>query len=121
MKSRFWKGLLAAAVLGLSLSGTAMAQKDTEVISDGVFIGGKDVSGMTVEEAEAYVKEQVEALQDSVITLQMGEDTISKTWKELGLTWENKDLVNEISQIGTTGNYPKIQRTEGSAESESGV
>lgn len=104
MKSRFWKGLIAAAVLGLSLSGTALAQKDTEVISDGVFIGGKDVSGMTVEEAEAYVKEQVEALQDSVITLQMGEDTISKTWKELGLTWENKDLVNEISQIGTTGN-----------------
>lgn len=118
MKNRFLKGVLAAFVLGLSMTGAVFAAEE-DVISDGVFIGDKDVSGMTVAEAEAYVKSEVKALQESVITLQMENDTVSKTWKELGLTWENQDLVSEISQIGTTGNIIRRYKEQKDLQNES--
>ncbi len=84
------------------------AAEDETVISDGVFIGDKNVSGMTVEEAEDYVADEVAALASSQITLQMGDDKVTSSWAELGFTWENTDLVQEVSELGTTGNI--IQR-----------
>lgn len=80
------------------------AAEQSDVISEGVYIGDQNVGGMTVEEAEAYVESKVEELASSVITIQMGDNQVSSTWEELGLEWENTDLIQEISQLGTTGN-----------------
>jgi vancomycin resistance protein YoaR len=104
MQKKFITGMLALTVWAMGSLVTVTAADSSGVISDGVFIGDQDVSGMTAEEALSYVKGEVERLENSVITIQMGDDSISRTWKDLGLTWENTDLVEEISQIGTTGN-----------------
>ena len=101
-KKRLIKGfalLIMTALMGMPFSSCA----DENLISEGVYIGDKDVSGMTEAEAEAYVKEELEKMGSSVITLQMGDGEVSATWKELGLKWDNKDLIREISQLGTTG------------------
>lgn len=99
----------AAAVFYLMLPWMALTcQAGEDVISEGVFINGVDVSGMTAAEAETVVQQQVQALSDSVITLTMDEDQESRTWGELGLQWENTDLITEISHLGTTGNI--VQR-----------
>lgn len=103
MCNGFKKGVIAAVLLGAAFVFPVHADGQ-DVISQGVHIGEKDVGGMTAEEAEAYVKGEVQALAGSVITLQMGDVQISKSWEELGLTWENTDLVQEISEVGTTGN-----------------
>ena len=99
----------AAAVFYLMLPWMALTcQAGEDVISEGVFINGVDVSGMTAAEAETVVQQQVQALSDSVITLTMDEDQESRTWGELGLQWKNTDLITEISHLGTTGNI--VQR-----------
>ena len=99
----------AAAVFYLMLPWMALTcQAGENVISEGVFINGVDVSGMTAAEAETVVQQQVQALSDSVITLTMDEDQESRTWGELGLQWKNTDLITEISHLGTTGNI--VQR-----------
>ena len=93
-------GVLAATVFTV---GSAAASEE-EVISDGVFIGDLDVSGKTAAEAGDMVRQQVDLLGQSVVTLQMGDDQVSVTMKELGLTWDNQEVIDEISRIGTTGN-----------------
>ncbi len=118
MQKKFLKGILAACLLGAALFMTTAAD-EPNVISDGVFIGDMDVSGMTVEEAEAYVRGEVKALASSVITLQMGDDTTSATWGDLGLTWENQELVQEISQLGTTGNIIRRYKEQKDLQNQS--
>lgn len=75
------------------ISAVPAAAADSDVISDGVYIGDQDVGGMTTKEAEQYVKGQVRALEDTTVTIQMGEQQSTKTLKELGLKWDNPDLV----------------------------
>ena len=96
---------IAAAFFCLALPWAAQSCEAGEnVISEGVYINGIEVSGMTESQAEAVVEEQVQALSDSVITLTMDEDQESRTWGELGLQWKNTDLITEIGHLGTTGN-----------------
>lgn len=96
--------MAGALALGVLIDGPAVLAAEDEVISEGVFIGGLDVSGKTAAEATAMVQEVVDQMGNSVITLQMGDDQMSVTLKELGLTWENQEVIQEISRIGTTGN-----------------
>lgn len=117
------KGLISGVWTALVISAGCLflshAAEQPDVISDGVFIGDQDVSGMTVEEARDYVKGEVKALADSVITIQMGEDQVSATWKELGLKWKNTDLVDEVSQIGTTGNIVRRYKEQKDLQNQS--
>ena len=103
MRKKITTGVLAVLACILCSMTTVFAEEQN-VISDGVYIGDMDVSGMTVEEAKAYVKSEVQKLGSSEITIQMGDDQVTTTWKDLGLKWKNTDLVEEISQLGTTGN-----------------
>ena len=108
MRNNFLRGVLTACLFAAGFAPAVTAATQSDVISEGVYIGDQNVGGMTAEEAEAYVKSKVEELASSVITIQMGDNQVSATWKELGLEWENTDLIQEISQLGTTGNI--IQR-----------
>lgn len=103
MQIRWMRGLFCALGLSVFQALTAFAG-ESEVISDGVFIGDMDVGGKTPQEAETLVREQVSQLSSVMITLQMGDDQVSATLGQLGLTWENTDLIEEISKMGTTGN-----------------
>lgn len=118
MRKKFLTGAFAALCLGAALAVSAFAE-EPEVISDGVFIGDMDVSGMTADEAEAYVKEEVKLLSNSTITLQMGDAQVSKTWGDLGLKWKNTDLVREISELGTTGNIIRRYKEQKDLQNQS--
>lgn len=118
MQRKFLKGVAVAFLIAAG-SLFVVSAAEQEVISDGVFIGDKDVSGMTPDEAKAYVKGEVEKLGSSAITIQMGDAQVTKTWKELGLEWENKDLVDEVSQIGTTGNIVRRYKEQKDLQNKS--
>lgn len=117
-KWRIIAGAFTAAVC-LAAGAQGVYADEQNVISDGVFIGDKDVSGMTADEAEAYVEGEVEKLENSMITIQMGDSLISKSWKELGLQWENTDMIEEISQLGQTGNIVRRYKEQKDLQNES--
>ena len=117
MRKNLWTALAVTAVAAI-ISAVPAAAADSDVISDGVYIGDQDVGGMTTKEAEQYVKGQVRVLEQTTVTIQMGEQQSTKTLKELGLKWDNPDLVQEISQIGTTGNIIRRYKEQKSLQNE---
>ena len=117
MRKNLWTALAVTAAAAI-ISAVPATAADSDVISDGVYIGDQDVGGMTTKEAEQYVKGQVRALEDTTVTIQMGEQQSTKTLKELGLKWDNPDLVQEISQIGTTGNIIRRYKEQKSLQNE---
>lgn len=119
MRKRFLTGVLTALTLAAGMAFSALAADASDVISDGVFIGDQDVSGMTAEEAKAYVKSEIEELSNSLITIQMGDAQISRTWGELGLKWTNTELIEEISQLGTTGNIVRRYKEQKDLQNQS--
>ena len=117
MRKNLWTALVMTAAAAI-VSAVPAAAADSDVISDGVYIGDQNVGGMTTKEAEQYVKNQVKALEDTTVTIQMGDQQSTKTLKELGLKWDNPDLVQEISQIGTTGNIIRRYKEQKSLQNE---
>lgn len=97
-------GLLG--ILGLLLfSGMDVQAASKQTIREGIYIGTVDVGGMTVEEAEAAVEEYVEELGTKVITLEAANTgEVAVTANDLGITWENRGIVEEAAQIGQQGN-----------------
>ncbi len=119
MQKKILAAILTFGMLIMGGTAAASAAEADQVISTGVYIGEQDVSGMTAEEALVYVEGQVQALENSVITLQMGDNQTSRTWKELGLEWENTDLIQEISELGTTGNIVRRYKQQKDLQNES--
>ncbi len=117
MKKKLIRGILLLCLLLLPVF-PACAQ-DEQRISDGVFIGEKDISGMTVEEVEAYVEEEVSSMASSTITLRMGDNEVTTTREELGFVWTNTDLVQEVSELGTTGNIVRRYKEQKDLENQS--
>lgn len=91
-------------LLFLGVPMTAEAQEEDR-IKDGIYISGVDVSGMTAAEAEAAVEEYVENLQTTTITLlTSGGNEVKVTPADMGMTWENPQVVQEAADIGQDGN-----------------
>lgn len=109
---KWWKKIFAAAVisgcfLGAGLSAQAV-EKDCK-IENGVTIGGIDVSGMSLSEAESAVSSYVDSLRNVPITLRLedGQDTVG-TAGEFGITWEKAEVLDEAAMLGKRGNI--VQR-----------
>lgn len=97
---------------GLFLLGTMMlfgseltVDAAEETIKQGIYIGPVEVGGMTATEAEATVEEYVEGLGQKMITLEAANGgQVQVTAEELGITWSNKEIIQEAAQIGQQGN-----------------
>jgi len=80
----------------------------TDTIKSGVFAGPIDLSGMTGENAETAVKQYVSNLSKANVNLKVGNDnSVTVTAGELGLTWNNEEIVNEAMGLGKSGNIIK--------------
>lgn len=99
---------LAVSAAALAAGGSLAWAEDGTVISNGVYIEGIDVSGMTAREASDAVKQKVTELGEAEVTLMMGDTPITGTLNDLGLEWENKEIIDEVKNLGTTGNI--VQR-----------
>ncbi len=106
---KFFGGLVLFLSFLVIWPGTPVDAADSKTIASGVYIGSLDVSGMTVDEAEQAVSSLVESQKNSEITLTVGEDkNLTIFGSDLGITWENTDVVNEAYALGHQGNI--IQR-----------
>ncbi len=107
---KFMKVLCAVFALAVCFSVSADVQAETiDTIEKGVFIGDIDVSGLTTLEAEAMVNEYVDTLKQTEITWNaLNNNTVTVTAGDMGLKWQNKNVVTEAGQLGKAGNI--VQR-----------
>ncbi len=82
---------------------------NSNTISEGIYIGGINVSGKTAGEAKQDVEAYIEELKDVTVTFQvMDGNQVEAAIGDLGLTWANQDAVQDAVALGKKGNI--IQR-----------
>lgn len=98
-------GLPLLALSWMLGAGMTVNAQTKDVIKDGIYISGVEVSGMTKEEATQAVSEYVEGLGDIVVTLEAAEgNLVQVSADELGISWSNPEVVDEVMEIGMHGN-----------------
>ena len=101
-------GLLLSLIVGMLISGTTSYAKTTsDEIAMGVYVGEVNVSGMTKEEAKAAVNEYLSGKTEEKITLTVGEKELNVSREDLGVTWNNEDVIDEALGLGKSGNLIK--------------
>lgn len=96
---------MGICLLVLCAGMTAFAAEDT--ILSGVKIGEVDVSGMTRSEAEKALKDYEAKMGKETIVLEIGQEEVEANLSDLGVTFDNKDMIDEALSIGRTGNIVK--------------
>lgn len=99
---------LCVAALGLimvtGLEAGAEAKNPTTILN-GIYLGDIDISGMSVQQAQAAGNAYVEALGQSMVLLQNEEgQSVEVPASEFGLSWANPQVVEEALSLGTSGN-----------------
>lgn len=102
----------AAVVFCLATGAAALSVCAGDTVSQGVSIDGMDVSGKTYSEVDSLVKQKVEQMRKSVITVQVGTDSVEVAASELGLSWQNKNVAREAANLGNAGNLIKRYKEE---------
>ena len=100
-----WKGSLLLAICLLAMTSSMTVCAAGETILKGVSIDKLDVSGMTREEALAALESYEKNLGGQSIKL--GDNVIEAKLSDLGVTFDNEDLVDEAIGVGHAGNIVK--------------
>ncbi len=77
-------------------------------VADGVYIEGTDVSGMTQSEVKNVIQGITAEAAAAEVSVVIDDQTDVCTLGDLGLSWSNTELLDEICRLGTTGNI--VQR-----------
>ena len=102
-----WKGSLLLAICLLAMASSMTVCAAGETILKGVSIDKLDVSGMTREEALAALESYEKNLGGQSIKLGIGDNVIEAKLSDLGVTFDNEDLVEEAIGVGRAGNIVK--------------
>lgn len=102
-----WKGSLLLAICLLAMASSMTVCAAGETILKGVSIDKLDVSGMTREEALAALESYEKNLGGQSIKLGIGDNVIEAKLSDLGVTFDNEDLVDEAIEVGHAGNIVK--------------
>lgn len=102
-----WKGSLFLAICLLAMTSSMTVCAAGETILKGVSIDKLDVSGMTREEALAALESYEKNLGGQSIKLGIGDNVIEAKLSDLGVTFDNEDLVDEAIGVGHAGNIVK--------------
>lgn len=85
--------------------GMSAEAKGNDTILTGIYIDEVNVSGMTAAEAEAAVNQMVEEKLETPITLYcVNDNEVVITPAQLGMTWSNPEVVEEVTKVGKVGN-----------------
>ena len=102
-----WRGSLLLAICLLAMASSMTVCAAGETILKGVSIDKLDVSGMTREEALAALESYEKNLGGQSIKLGIGDNVIEAKLSDLGVTFDNEDLVDEAIGVGHAGNIVK--------------
>ena len=109
---------LAVALAGFAFGFDAESVQAAteEVITNGVWIGSIDVSGMTKAEAESAIDEYVSSLLSNTFTLMGEKGSMEATAEQMGLTVEADLCIEEAYAVARSGNlihrYKEVKNLE---------
>ena len=81
--------------------------KSAGTVNKGVFVEGVDLGGLTRGEMSDAIDEKVRSLSKTPVTFHLRGETISASLGDFGLTWTNKEILDEIMGLGSSGNILK--------------
>ena len=104
--------LVVTMVLSMVLSAAATETTQTEgystsrTVKSGITLNGIDISGWSRAQVEAQVENILAQMKDAVVTLKGVDDeqTVTVSAGNLGLTWTNDTIVDEIISYGNAAN-----------------
>ena len=100
--------ILCVVMMLLGIGYVANAAEDSdEVVKEGVKIDSVNVSDMTEKEVKKAVKSHVKKKTNIKVQLRINKDKITTTLKDLGYKWENRELVEQVMEVGKQGNVIK--------------
>ena len=102
MRSAKAAASLLMLILLLVFTAFPVSAKET-VVSSGVYVEGIDAGGMTKEELKAAVRQKVDELAATPVTLTIDGQAITAFLSDFGLSWANEGIMDEILTLGTTG------------------
>ena len=110
MNRKILKGRLAALWLPVVFLYifTLPVPAEEQVISKGIFIQGVDCAGMNKDQAAAAIDQKIAELGTQQVTITVGDQSTTCTLAQLGLTWTNRDVLNDMLELGSSGNI--VQR-----------
>lgn len=88
-------------------------------ILNGVFIGSVDVSGMTREQAAQEVEKHLNQIRGYNIQLGVADQVVSITAGELGLSWDQDQILDNAFAFGQSGNIVKRYKVQKDLKEES--
>lgn len=95
-----WVFLFLFTMTGLGVQ----AQEEERIIS-GIYIEDMSMEGMSAQEAREAVEAYVEGLRmQSISLVTVNDNKVEITPAEIGFTWTNTELIDEVAGIGQKGN-----------------
>ncbi len=91
-------------VLLISITAITLVKSGSDTILSGVSVGGVDLSGKTVEEAELLISQRINELKDQKIEVKAGSDTFSATYSDFGASYDCKVTAENAYNYGH-GNF----------------
>ena len=102
------KTALCALIITLFSVIPVFAAGNDGKIKEGVYAGTINLSGLTSDEARSEIADYVNTLKSSALTLVApGDNFVTVTLGELGLSWENEEIAQEAASLGSKGNIIK--------------
>ena len=90
------------------VTSTQVYAKEENVILDGIYIDNLELSGLTKEEAKKKVTDFVEEIKTRTVTFGAPQDHyVAVIAGEIGLKWENPEVIDEACELGKGGNIVK--------------
>ena len=106
MSRSLWAAVLIVS-LGALIIGTAIAISDGDTIYPGVRMGGDDLGGLTIEQAESRLAARTAEATEERIVLRYNGETLNTTIMELGCRPDMSASVQAAYLIGRKGNILK--------------
>lgn len=107
MNVKKWGMAFAVGVLLLSMPAGRSEASEAEKISNNVYIGGVNVSGMTAEQAASAVEQKLGKGTGGNYTVKIAEDTLNATAEDFGMEWTNRQVIDEAMKLAKGGNLIK--------------
>ncbi len=94
---------LVAVMIGSATLANQTSDADA-VLPKGITLHGKDLSGMTEEQAKEAIEEYADTLLKRKISLDLNETVYEIGMDELGVTWSNPEAVKKVEGMAMVGN-----------------
>ena len=102
--------LLGTACIFAGIAGVKAAQKDTDIIYDGIYLGTVNVGGLTGQQAKERYNEYLAELNDTEVKFELSDGEYLIPMSDLSLSAVADEAVEEALKYGRSGNILKRYR-----------